>query len=261
VKHYISELEKLLASSDNGRMVKEGIRTVIIGKPNAGKSSLMNVLLGENRAIVTEIAGTTRDTLEESMTIHGIPLHIIDTAGIRQTEDIVEKIGVDKAIHFAEDADLIIYVVDSSTHLDKNDEDIMSLIKDKKVIVLMNKSDLQTITGKEEILKYIQAPVIEISAKEETGLESFEKTLKEMFFAGNISYNDQLYITNIRHKTAITSALGSLRMVQKSIEDGMPEDFFSIDLMAAYEQLGTIIGEAVEEDLVNTIFSDFCMGK
>jgi tRNA modification GTPase len=261
VEQYISELEKLLASSDNGRMVKEGIKTVIVGKPNAGKSSLMNVLLGENRAIVTEIAGTTRDTLEESMTIHGIPLHIIDTAGIRQTEDIVEKIGVNKAIHFTEEADLIIYVVDSSTQLDQNDEDIMALIKNKKVIVLMNKSDLKTVTKKEDIEEMIQAPVVEISAKEETGLDMFENILKDMFFSGDIHFNDQVYITNIRHKTAIASALESLRMVMTSIENGMPEDFFSIDLMAAYEALGTIIGESVEEDLVNTIFSDFCMGK
>lgn len=261
VQDYMKELNKLLDSADNGRMVKEGIQTVIIGKPNAGKSSLMNVLLGENRAIVTEIAGTTRDTLEESMTIHGIPLHIIDTAGIRQTEDIVEKIGVDKAIQFTENADLIIYVVDSSTKLDQNDFDIMSMIQDKKVIVLMNKSDLQTVTGRKDIEAYLKAPVIEISAKEETGLDQFENILKEMFFSGNIQYNDELCITNIRHKTAIASALESLQMVMRSIEDGMPEDFFSIDLMAAYEQLGYIIGEAVEEDLVNTIFSDFCMGK
>lgn len=261
VRGYIDELKKLLVSADNGRMLKEGIRTVILGKPNAGKSSLMNVLLGENRAIVTDIAGTTRDTLEESMTIHGIPLHIIDTAGIRQTEDVVEKIGVDKAIRIAEDADLIIYVVDSSTQLDQNDYDIMSMIKDKKVIVLMNKSDLCQMTGREEILRSVQAPVIEISAKEATGLDQFEETVKDMFFSGKISYNDELCITNVRHKTAIASALESLEMVMQSIEDGMPEDFFSIDLMEAYEQLGYIIGEAVEDDLVDTIFSDFCMGK
>lgn len=261
VQEYMKELKKLLASSDNGRMIREGIRTVILGKPNAGKSSLMNVLLGENRAIVTEIAGTTRDTLEESMTIHGIPLHIIDTAGIRQTEDVVEKIGVDKAIRFAEDADLIIYVVDSSTPLDQNDFEIMSLIQDKKVIVLMNKSDLRTVTGREDIMQSLQAPIIEISAKNETGLDQLEETVKEMFFSGNVSYNSEVCITNIRHKTAITSAMESLQMVMQSIEDGMPEDFFSIDLMAAYEELGHIVGEAVEDDLVNTIFSDFCMGK
>ena len=254
-------IEHLLDTADNGKILKEGIDTVIVGKPNAGKSSLMNVLLGENRAIVTEIAGTTRDTLEEHVSIHGIPLNIIDTAGIRQTEDVVEKIGVRKAIDFAEEADLIIYVVDSSTEMDQNDDDIIRMIQSKKVIVLMNKSDLRPVVSRSDIEKQLQAPIIEISAREETGLDIFEDTLKDMFFAGDIHYNDELCITNVRHKAAIAAALESLKMVMHSIEDGMPEDFFSIDLMDAYEQLGHIIGEAVEDDLVDTIFSDFCMGK
>ena len=261
VRGYMDELQKMLDSADNGRIIKEGIKTVILGKPNAGKSSLMNVLLGENRAIVTEIAGTTRDTLEENVSIHGIPLNIIDTAGIRQTEDVVEKIGVKKAIGFAEEADLIIYVVDSSTEMDQNDENIIRMIRDKKVIVLMNKSDLKPVVSCSDIEKHLQAPIIEISAREETGLDAFENTLKDMFFAGDIHYNDELCITNVRHKAAIAAALESLKMVMNSINDGMPEDFFSIDLMDAYEQLGHIIGEAVEDDLVDTIFSDFCMGK
>ena len=238
VRGYMAELQKMLDSADNGRLVKEGIKTVILGKPNAGKSSLMNVLLGENRAIVTEIAGTTRDTLEEHVSIHGIPLNIIDTAGIRQTED-----------------------VDSSTEMDQNDDDIIRMIQSKKVIVLMNKSDLRPVVSRSDIEKQLQAPIIEISAREETGLDIFEDTLKDMFFAGDIHYNDELCITNVRHKAAIAAALESLKMVMHSIEDGMPEDFFSIDLMDAYEQLGHIIGEAVEDDLVDTIFSDFCMGK
>ena len=257
----MDELQKMLDSADNGRIIKEGIKTVILGKPNAGKSSLMNVLLGENRAIVTEIAGTTRDTLEENVSIHGIPLNIIDTAGIRQTEDVVEKIGVKKAIGFAEEADLIIYVVDSSTEMDQNDENIIRMIRDKKVIVLMNKSDLKPVVSCSDIEQHLQAPIIEISAREETGLDAFENTLKDMFFAGDIHYNDELCITNVRHKAAIAAALESLKMVMNSINDGMPEDFFSIDLMDAYEQLGHIIGESVEDDLVDTIFSDFCMGK
>ena len=256
VRGYMDELQ-----ADNGRIIKEGVKTVILGKPNAGKSSLMNVLLGENRAIVTEIAGTTRDTLEENVSIHGIPLNIIDTAGIRQTEDVVEKIGVKKAIGFAEEADLIIYVVDSSTEMDQNDENIIRMIRDKKVIVLMNKSDLKPVVSCSDIEQHLQAPIIEISAREETGLDAFENTLKDMFFAGDIHYNDELCITNVRHKAAIAAALESLKMVMNSINDGMPEDFFSIDLMDAYEQLGHIIGEAVEDDLVDTIFSDFCMGK
>ena len=261
VRGYMDELQKMLDSADNGRIIKEGIKTVILGKPNAGKSSLMNVLLGENRAIVTEIAGTTRDTLEENVSIHGIPLNIIDTAGIRQTEDVVEKIGVKKAIGFAEEADLIIYVVDSSTEMDQNDENIIRMIRDKKVIVLMNKSDLKPVVSCSDIEQHLQAPIIEISAREETGLDAFENTLKDMFFAGDIHYNDELCITNVRHKAAIAAALESLKMVMNSINDGMPEDFFSIDLMDAYEQLGHIIGEAVEDDLIDTIFSDFCMGK
>ncbi len=261
VEKIIRQLNEFLENADNGRILKEGIQTVIVGKPNAGKSSVLNVLLGEERAIVTDIAGTTRDTLEESIQIKGIPLNIIDTAGIRQTEDVVEKIGVKKAIGFAEEADLIIYVVDSSTEMDQNDENIIRMIRDKKVIVLMNKSDLKPVVSCSDIEQHLQAPIIEISAREETGLDAFENTLKDMFFAGDIHYNDELCITNVRHKAAITAALESLKMVMNSINDGMPEDFFSIDLMDAYEQLGHIIGEAVEDDLVDTIFSDFCMGK
>lgn len=257
----LKELRKLYDSADNGRMIKEGIKTVIVGKPNAGKSSLLNILVGDERAIVTDIAGTTRDTLEEFINIHGIPLNIVDTAGIRNTTDIVEKIGVDKAKDFAEDADLIIYVVDGSTSLDENDMEIINLIKHKKVIVLINKIDLNTVITKAAIRAHIDSPVAEISAKEEKGIDDFERILKDMFFGGDISFNDEIYITNIRHKTAIADAMESLRLVLQSIEDGMPEDFFSIDLMNSYEQLGSIIGEAVGEDLIDTIFSDFCMGK
>ena len=257
----LNELEKLYASADNGRMMKEGIKTVIVGKPNAGKSSLLNILVGDERAIVTDIAGTTRDTLEEFINIHGIPLNIVDTAGIRNTSDIVEKIGVDKAKNFAEDADLIIYVVDGSTPIDENDCEIIELIKDKKVIVLINKIDLNIVTSADTLKAYMDKPIVEISAKEEKGIDDFENLLKEMFFNGNVSFNDEIYITNVRHKTAIADAMESLRLVLQSIDDGMPEDFFSIDLMNSYEQLGGIIGEAVGEDLIDTIFSDFCMGK
>lgn len=261
VCHDLNALEKLYASADNGRMMKEGIKTVIVGKPNAGKSSLLNILVGDERAIVTDIAGTTRDTLEEFINIHGIPLNIVDTAGIRNTSDIVEKIGVDKAKNFAEDADLIIYVVDGSTPIDENDCEIIELIKDKKVIVLINKIDLNIVTSADTLKAYMDKPIVEISAKEEKGIDDFENLLKEMFFNGNVSFNDEIYITNVRHKTAIADAMESLRLVLQSIDDGMPEDFFSIDLMNSYEQLGGIIGEAVGEDLIDTIFSDFCMGK
>ena len=257
----IKDLKKLLDSADNGRMLKEGIKTVIVGKPNAGKSSLLNALVGDERAIVTDIAGTTRDTLEESINVHGIPLNIVDTAGIRDTEDIVEKIGVNKAKTFAQDADLIIYVVDGSTTLDENDDSIIEMIQDKKAIVLLNKIDLDLVTTKEILENKLTHPVLEISARNEQGMDEFENLLKEMFFNGNISFNDEIYITSVRHKTAISDALESLNMVLQSIDDGMPEDFFSIDLMNAYETLGSIIGESAGEDLIDTIFSDFCMGK
>ena len=261
VGNLLEELDKLLKSSENGRMIKEGIKTVIVGKPNAGKSSLLNILVGEERAIVTDIEGTTRDVLEESIQFHGINLNIIDTAGIRNTEDIVEKIGVNKAKEQASEADLIIYVVDASRQLDQNDFDIIEMIRDKKAIILLNKSDLATVVTKDMVQSYIDKPMMEISAKEESGIQELEKTLKNMFFDGEISFNDEVYITNIRHKAALKNAYESLKKVMFSIENDMPEDFYSIDLLDAYESLGSITGETIGEDLVNEIFSKFCMGK
>ena len=261
VSNEIKEIKKLLDSSDNGRILKEGINTVIVGKPNAGKSSLLNVLVGEERAIVTDIAGTTRDVLEEQINLHGISLNIMDTAGIRSTEDVVEKIGVSKAKEYAEKADFIIYVIDSSTQLDNSDFEIMEILKDKKAVVLLNKSDLASVTSKEDVEKYLDKTIISISAKENTGITELENTIKEMFFHGEVSFNDEVYITNIRQKNSLQEAMDSLHLVVRSIEDQMPEDFYSIDLMNAYESLGRMIGESVEDDLVNEIFSKFCMGK
>ena len=255
------KIEKLLANSDNGKMLKEGISTVIVGKPNAGKSSLLNTLVGEEKAIVTDIAGTTRDVLEEQINLNGVLLNVIDTAGIRDTEDVVEKIGVERAKKYLKDADLVIYVVDTSTALDENDAEIMELLRDRHAIILLNKSDLEQITTVEDVRKHLDKTMIPISAKEQTGIDALEKEIKEMFFSGKVTFNDEVYITNIRQKTALQEALRSLKLVQQSIEDDMPEDFYSIDLMNAYEELGTIIGEAVEDDLVNEIFSKFCMGK
>lgn len=252
---------KLLRSADNGRVMSEGIRTVIVGKPNAGKSSLMNVLVGEERAIVTAVAGTTRDTLEEQIRLEDISLNIIDTAGIRDTEDIVEKIGVEKARTAVESADLIIYVVDASCPLDDNDSEIISFIRDKKALILLNKTDLTMEVTREMLHPLTSHPVIPVSVKERSGIEDLENAIKDMFYQGEIDFNDQVYITNARHKHALESAAKSIRMVKESIENGMPEDFFSIDLMDAYEQLGVIIGESVEDDLVNEIFARFCMGK
>lgn len=268
----IVKLKKLLNSADNGKMLKEGINTVIVGKPNAGKSSLLNLLVGEDKAIVTDIAGTTRDVLEESIKLQGISLNVIDTAGIRMTEDVVEKIGVEKAKKYASDADLIIYVVDASVPLDESDYDIIDMISDKKVIVLLNKTDLEAIVTEEIMVneinkKYSDENVthnihfIKTSTKENTGIDLFEEEIKEMFFNGEISFNDEVVITNMRHKEAIMNAYDSMLQVRTSLENDMPEDFYSIDLMSAYASLGTIIGEEVGEDLVNEIFSKFCMGK
>ena len=255
------KVEILLKSADDGRMIQEGIKTVILGKPNAGKSSLLNFLVGEDRAIVTDIAGTTRDTLEEYISLHGISLRIIDTAGIRETEDVVEKIGVGKAKKMAEDADLILYVVDSSLPLDENDREIMELLGGRKSIVIYNKTDLESAVDIKELKEKTGSPVIPVSVVEETGITELEETIKKMFFRGEISFDDEVYITNARHKTALEEALESLKMVGESIETGMSEDFFSIDLMSAYESLGKIVGESVGEDLVNEIFSRFCVGK
>ena len=261
VDKLMNEIKVLLNTCDDGRIIKEGIQTVILGKPNAGKSSLLNVLIGEDRAIVTDIAGTTRDVLEEHINLQGISLNIMDTAGIRHTEDIVEKIGVDKARANAEEADLIIYVVDSSIPLDENDFEIINMIREKRAIILLNKTDLSTVVDKDELKKWITKPMIEISAKEETGIHELESTLKEMFYHGELSFNDEIYITNARHKAALNDAYQSLGKVMDSIENQMPEDFFTIDLMDAYESLGSITGETIGEDLVNEIFSKFCMGK
>ena len=255
------EIKKLLKSSSDGKMIQEGIQTVILGKPNAGKSSLLNLLLGENRAIVTDIAGTTRDILEEYITLHGITLKIVDTAGIRETEDIVEKIGVDRAREMAQKADLILYVVDSSVPLDSNDEEIMSMLNGKKAIILYNKTDLKAAIEIDTLREKTGHPVIPISAKEETGITELEEKIKDMFFGGELSFNDEVYITNARHKAALEEADKSLDLVRNSIQGGLPEDFFSIDLMNAYENLGKILGESVGEDLVNEIFSKFCTGK
>ena len=257
----LKELKKLINTADNGRKIQEGIRTVIVGKPNAGKSSLLNVLVGEDRAIVTDIEGTTRDILEEHIQLNGVSLNIVDTAGIRQTEDVVEKIGVDRAINQAEEADLIIFVVDASRNLDENDFEIMRMIEDKNVIVLLNKSDLKTMVTPKMVKEHLDKPMIEISAKEEEGIYELEQTVKEMFFQGGLTFNDEVYITNVRQKEALLQAFTSLSQVKESIESGMPEDFYTIDLMDAYEALGNITGETIGEDLVNEIFSKFCMGK
>lgn len=268
--HEISvKINELIQTSEDGKIVKEGIDTVIIGKPNAGKSSFLNLLLGEERAIVTDIAGTTRDVLKESVRLCGICLNIVDTAGIRETDDVIEKIGVERAKKFAENADLVVYIADTSVPPDESDKDIIPILKDKKVIILMNKADLECKFSEQEMKEFVHSVlpekndlhVLSISAKEGKGIGQFEQTVKDMFFGGEIKVNNQVLITNIRHKTALCEAYDSLQLVEKSILDEMPEDFFSIDLMNAYAALGRIIGEEVDDDLVNEIFTKFCMGK
>lgn len=286
IENIIIKLDKLLYSADNGKMLKEGINTVILGKPNVGKSSLLNLLAGKERAIVTDVAGTTRDILEETIILDQIILNMIDTAGIRNTEDVVERIGVEKARNISKEADLILYVIDSSAMLDESDEEIIRIINRKNTIILLNKSDLDEVTDIQSVIDVIRkvmkhdvtvsskdnsyykiegfdCPVyiIKTSTKKEDGIELLTTLIKDMFFHGELVYNDEVYITNARHQEALYDARQSLEEVRKSLEMNMPEDFYSIDLMSAYTSLGFIIGEEVGDDLVNEIFSKFCMGK
>ena len=262
LKTCLSETETLIASADDGRIMKEGIQTVILGKPNVGKSSLLNALSGQERAIVTDIAGTTRDAIEESIRLSDVTLNIIDTAGIRETNDLIEKIGVDKALEYAKDADLIVMMIDLSNQLDSKDLELLELAKEKKVIVLLNKADLPQqaeVKKLEEALSGI--PVIQTSMKSKEGLTEFANTVKQMFYQKEIDFNDQVFITNLRQKNDLLQAADSLQKAIRSIEEDMPEDFFTIDMMDAYRFLGSVIGESIEDDLADEIFSKFCMGK
>lgn len=255
------QIRRMLSTVENGKIIQEGVRTVILGKPNAGKSTLLNALTGEDRAIVTEIAGTTRDILEEYIHFGGIALKIVDTAGIRRTSDVVESIGVEKAMEQAEQADLVLYVADASVPLDENDFQIMELIRDKKAVVLLNKCDLPQEVGEEELSGLTEKTVIPISAREELGLEQLGSCVESMFYHGKLDLPEDIYITNLRHQKLLEEALESLGQVLGSLEAQMPEDFYSIDLMHAYEVLGDILGETVDEDVIEEIFKNFCVGK
>lgn len=269
----LNGIGKLLSTADDGKLIREGVNTVIVGKPNVGKSSLMNFLTEEESAIVTEIAGTTRDVLRETVIINGINCNIVDTAGIRHTEDAVEKIGVERAKKYAQDADLILYVIDSSVPLDESDRNVLSVIKDKNVITILNKCDLPGVVIEEDVIGLFREvfpekvsegkePVIlKISIKSGEGIEDFKNKVSEMFFHGKVHVNNEVVITNTRHKEALQEAYESLKLVKESIARELPEDFYSIDLMNAYASLGRIIGEEVDDDLVKEIFSKFCMGK
>ncbi len=257
----IAELKDLIAGFENGRIIQNGIRTVILGKPNAGKSTLLNALTGSHRAIVTDIPGTTRDILEEIVVVDGITLNIVDTAGIHDTDDVVEKIGVKKAVDEVDSADLCLFVADASRKLDEDDKNIIELLKDKKTLVLLNKSDLSPVLSAGELKAACGRDVISISAKDETGINVFISEIKKLFGFGQIEKKEEIYISKLRHKELLDAAYASLNEVLKSIELGMSEDFFSIDLMNAYTSLGAIIGEEIEDDLADRIFKEFCMGK
>lgn len=257
-----SQIGHLIDTYDNGKIIRDGIKTAIIGKPNVGKSSLLNALLRENRAIVTDVPGTTRDVLEEYMNIHGIPIKLIDTAGIRYTEDVVEKIGIERSKSTLDEADLVIFMVDRSRPVEEEDLTILSMIDKKEVICLINKVDLDEVMDRRVIEARIpNSQIIEVSTKNLEGIDLLETTIKERFFLGKIDVNNEVYITSVRHKHALTNASEAIKMVEGSIYAGMPEDCYAIDLKQAYEQLGTITGDFVHEDMVNEIFSRFCLGK
>ncbi|MCT4612978.1 MAG: tRNA uridine-5-carboxymethylaminomethyl(34) synthesis GTPase MnmE [Clostridia bacterium] len=258
-----SELNKFIENAETGRIMKEGIRTVIVGKPNVGKSSLLNEILKENRAIVTDIEGTTRDTLEEFVNVRGIPLHIIDTAGIRDTEDVVEKIGVEKSKDIVESADLVLLVLDASKCISKEDKEIIEIVKDKNTIVILNKSDLERKIDLECInIKDLSEHLIETSMLDKTGIDKLENLIKDMFFEGKIEDSSEaIYVTNMRHKKSLVDAKQSVKEVIMTINNNMPEDLMAIDLKNAYEKLGEITGDTVSEDIIDTIFSEFCLGK
>ena len=262
IQDIAKRIDKLISNAGSGKILKDGVSTVIVGKPNAGKSSFLNLLLGEDKAIVTDTAGTTRDIIEESVRLDDIVLNIIDTAGIRDTDDEIEKIGVDKARKYAADADLVLYMVDSSIPLDENDDDIIEMLHDKKTIVLLNKTDLETVTSKDDLRNILgDVYIINISAKENIGLDEFKDVVKTIFYNGDLNYNEDVIITNVRQINELRECLSSLKLVINSIDDGMPEDFYSIDLQNAYVHLGYIIGEEISDDVADEIFSKFCMGK
>ncbi|ABO51824.1 tRNA modification GTPase trmE [Desulforamulus reducens MI-1] len=259
----IKEIEHLLAYADTGKIYREGLKTVIVGKPNVGKSSLLNALLHEQRAIVTDIPGTTRDVIEEILSIKGVPLKIIDTAGLRETQDLVEKIGVEKSRELLNQADIVLFVLDATTGISDEDRKVIDLIKDKKVLILINKIDItKNKIDSHEIRQLINfSEIIEISAQKEIGLDKLEETIFNMVVEGKITTTDSIFVSNSRHKHALERAMQHLLEASKGLQEYVPADLVSIDLKSSWEILGEITGNSVTEDLIDRIFSDFCIGK
>ena len=257
-----NKLEILEKSFDNGKLIKEGIKTAIIGKPNAGKSSLLNAILKEDRAIVTEYEGTTRDTIEEFVNIEGVPLKLIDTAGIRDAKDEVEKIGIKKSKEIANDADLVIAIFDSSKELTVEDEEILNIIKNKKSIILLNKADLNSVlTENDAKFKEITENVIKISALNGVGLEKLYNLISKMFSLEEINVDNDVIVTNLRHKNLISKAIEHVKKAKNTVQENMPIDIIAIFIKDILEDLGNITGEVVTDDIINEIFSKFCLGK
>ncbi|NLO25292.1 MAG: tRNA uridine-5-carboxymethylaminomethyl(34) synthesis GTPase MnmE [Clostridiales bacterium] len=258
----VDMVERLLATSSGGRIVREGLKTVIIGKPNVGKSSLLNALLRENRAIVTEVPGTTRDVIEEYINLKGIPLRLMDTAGLRETDDLVESIGVEKTRVYMENADLVLLVLDAARPLSKEDRAILDIIKDKRSIVLINKTDLEIRLDEREITdRYPEWPVIHMSLVQDRGLDALEDTIYNLVFSDGIRSSDAVMVTRVRHEDCLKRAKRSLGDAIRAMKGGLPVDLVSIDIKAALEALGEITGDNITEEIVDRIFADFCIGK
>ncbi len=262
LKDIKEKLLKLESSFENGKMLKEGINTVIIGKPNAGKSSLLNAILNEERAIVSGVEGTTRDTIEEFITIQGIPLKLIDTAGIRDAKDEIEEIGVKKALKLMKEADLVMYIIDNTKPLENEDREIISMLKDKKSIILLNKIDEGDYKLEEDKeLKELNKPIVKISAKTREGLDDLYKNIVDMFQINEIEIDQGGIITNIRHKNQIRKAIVAIEEAEKVLKQEMPVDLISVPIKQCLEEVSSITGENVSEDIIAEIFSKFCLGK
>lgn len=257
-----TEVSRLLETAETGRILRDGVKTVILGKPNVGKSSLMNALLRENRAIVTEIPGTTRDVLEEYVNLHGVPLRLVDTAGIRETQDQVERIGVDRAVDWVQRADLLVAVFDKSRKLEEEDHRVLSLLVDRKAIIVLNKSDLTEIISREMMEAEVpNATIIETSMATQHGLETFENAIKDLFFHGGVDLQHETVISNVRHQHLLEKTASHIQEAISAIEMGMPIDCFEVDVKDAWQALGEISGDTVTEDVLDQVFQEFCIGK